>query len=142
MTRLSFFLAELEKLAAEGDAKRLFKKFGKNKEFVIINNLKDRNQNRLARVMSHQANAESYLKSKLHGTSVGKERGIIAGDIAKEYDGALAGTLAHGKKGPRMYMARDLINKKSALSLRGKVHHEAFHGKVPLLGKSELLAYF
>ena len=60
------------------------------------------------------------------------------------FDVAPAGTVApkRGGKGLHAYISDRVFKAPGSLSPRGIVHHELFHARVPVLGRSEVAAHF
>lgn len=82
--------------------------------------------------------------AKAEGISLGKARDRMTDELKKRIGaGAIGGTVARGKKGTRVYLDPHGLKKfEDFPSLRGTLHHELFHAKVPVLGHSEFLAHF
>ena len=79
--------------------------------------------------------------------SKGKAREHVKDQLLRQMSGAgtrIGGTIAQGRKGSRSYIDLDMLKeqaKRGGPSIRNVVHHEEFHRKVPVLGRSEILAH-
>lgn len=79
------------------------------------------------------------LLAKGQKISKGKARDLVGEELKKM---PLGGTISSGRKGSVTYLDTDVMKKhKMPQSLRNIVHHEEFHRKVPIVGKSEILAH-
>jgi len=76
------------------------------------------------------------MAAKAGGTS----RGTMMDLLRARAKLSPAGTIAHGKKGVKVYLSRNLVSNKKH-PFRDVAHHELFHANVPVLGQSEILAH-
>jgi len=141
----------------------LFKRFGKNKDMVMVGRRGGKGLGReellfgkklpknedLTGFLKHQPLVDAVTKaqSKLTKWPQGRHTQAIRDELKKR-PSALAGTIAKGKKGSKLYMSRTglktvakIQNRPLKEVTRDMVHHEAFHKNVPVLGQSEILAH-
>jgi len=139
-----------EKCASSREkALNLFKRLGKNKEFVIVGkpgaDIYDTNDHIWRAVrQQHPIKAVRGAVRKLRGKEGLKAFDESLRGVADTQTlGALGGTIAPGRKGTKSYISRGVASgdRSGMPGLREVLHHEGFHAKVPILGSSEILAH-